>query len=75
LREPPAVVSALENPDWLRQFEGRTHRSGWGSDDLRELPPEAHSSGRAVADAIRSLLVLLAISERAPPSGPVKPHH
>jgi hypothetical protein len=74
LREPSALADMLQDPAWLAKFRGRTHDHGWESDDAGGLPAEVRISARAVGEGIRSLLILLAISERRHPHSTVKPH-
>lgn len=70
-REPPPVARALQDTNWLKVFRGRTDKQGWEANDLRDLPPEAHVSAEAIREGVRSLLILLATSERtkAPSTG------
>lgn len=71
LREPSAVASAIQDRAWLSRFHNRTHEAGWESEDLRYVPAEARFSAAAIREGIRSLLILLAASERsAAPSSP-----
>lgn len=63
LREPDAHARALADPAWLDRFRGRTHDRGWETDDVASLPEEARASGRAIREAVRSLLVLQAAAE------------
>src|SRR6185503_11475850 len=49
LREPEGVARALENPEWLRSFHGKTAGSGWDlGRDIPEVPPEARASAAAI---------------------------
>ncbi len=73
LREPATISAALQDGEWLKAFDGRTHEQGWESDDLRRLPPEARSSAHAIRDGVRSLTILFAAGERGG-AIPVKPH-
>ena len=75
LREPPAVADALQDASWLAKFKGRTSSHGWEKDDLLDLPPGARDSALVIREGIRSLLILLAVSEspRVPSTG--RPHH
>ena len=77
LREPEGVARALENPEWLRSFHGKTAGSGWDlGRDIPEVPPEARASATAIAEGTRSALILLAGATRSPSNAPVKaPHH
>lgn len=73
-REPEAIARALDNPDWLGRFTGRTRTRGWETDDTTSLPAEARASATAVRDGIRDLLILLEGSEHAPRSAGVTAH-
>lgn len=75
LREPESVAKWLQNPEWLGLFRGRLHNQGWGSDDVRGLPDEAHISAQAISEGIRSLLILLAASESTEAPSTRTPHH
>lgn len=78
LREPENIAQALQNPNWLRSFEGRRAESSWKlGEDIPGVPAEACASASAMIEGTRSLLILLATSEQAISStkpGP-KPHH
>lgn len=66
-REPPAVARFLDSAAWSARFQGRS-----GADcpspamAVREAPAEAYASATAVADGIRTLLVLDGHSGDAP---------
>jgi hypothetical protein len=75
LREPADIAGALQNPAWLEGFQGRTHARGWETDDALDLPPEARLSAQAIREGIRSLLILLAVSEDPSVPSTGKPHH
>jgi Na+-translocating ferredoxin:NAD+ oxidoreductase RnfG subunit len=61
LREPEPIASALENSAWQESFRGKEANSPWHLDQqTAELPVVAQGSARAVAEGVRSLLVLLA---------------
>lgn len=78
LREPEPIARVLQNPEWLRSFEGRSADSSWklGS-DIPEVPTEARASAQAIVEGTRSLLILLAASNQALPSSKpaTAPHH
>lgn len=59
-REPDAISAALQNAEWLSAFRGKLAESDWrlGS-GIPDVPPEARLSAQAVAEGVRSLLVLL----------------
>ncbi len=76
LREPPAVAEALSSAQWLGAFSGRTLGSGWDAKvDFPALAAPAEVSGAAVADAVRSLLVLLVEAEQTKAPKTNGPHH
>jgi len=57
-REPEAVAAALDEK-WLAGFRGRTASDPRPSDDdLASVPESARITARAIADGIRSLLIL-----------------
>lgn len=77
LREPESIARALQNPEWLRSFEGKRAGHAWklGS-DVPEVPAEARASAAAVVEGVRSLLVLLEASGEGRPAKPdAGPHH
>ena len=75
LREPDPIAAALQNPAWLRSFDGRRSDSSWKlGRDIPDVAPEARGSAEAVIDGVRSLLILLATSEEAVLPGPVAAH-
>lgn len=58
LREPPIVVKALTSPLWLRAFKGKTADDKWQvGRDVPAVPPAAEPSAKAVAGAVRVLLI------------------
>jgi hypothetical protein len=76
LREPEPIARALQNPDWLHSFNGK------GADaalqlgrDIPEVPPQARTSAQAVAEGVRSALILLDTAERTPPSQTAEAQH
>jgi hypothetical protein len=77
LREPDSIAAALQNPDWLRSFEGRNAGSSWKiGGDISEVPAAARASAEAIAEGTRSLLILLAeASLTNVPVPAVTPHH
>ena len=67
LREPKPVAEALANPVWLGAFGGKTAESApIIGKDLPELIREAQPSARSIIEGVRSLLVLMAVSEGRP---------
>lgn len=81
-REPTDVAVALSSSRWLGAFTGRS-ADDIGPDDawipgagLPELPSEAIESGQAVADGVRSLLVLYDVAQkRGLTDDDLQPHH
>jgi hypothetical protein len=64
-REPEAVAEALASPRWLQAFHGKGADSRLClGDDLPPVPAAAKASAAAVAEGVRSLLVLLRAAER-----------
>lgn len=67
LREPESIAQVLQEPAWLSAFAGKTAESRCRlGDDLPALPAEARLSGQALADGVRSLLVLLDTAKQQP---------
>jgi hypothetical protein len=59
LREPSTIAELLTAPDWLAAFQGRRAADGWKvGRDLPAVSAEAQASADAIADGVRSLLVL-----------------
>ncbi|HEY5914788.1 MAG TPA: hypothetical protein VJA21_29710 [Verrucomicrobiae bacterium] len=74
-REPETVTEALRSSDWSRWLEGKRADSSWECGDaLAALKPEAHETARAMVEGVRSSLVLLSVSERAPPPTVAQSH-
>jgi hypothetical protein len=72
-REPEPAGSALQSEEWLDRFRGRDARSGWSVGEDLPLPhPEAVASAEAVAEGVRSMLVLWETAMREPAP---KAHH
>jgi hypothetical protein len=66
LREPPAIAGALTAPGWLGAFRGKTASSAFRiGGDLPDVPPAARESARAVARAVRALLIEFESGEAA----------
>jgi len=76
LREPESITKALENPAWQHSFLGKSAESTWqtGEENL-EVPVEAQHSAQAVAEGVRSLVILLAAADHAGAGGLVAGHH
>ena len=76
LREPEAVAKILQDPAWVRSFEGKGADSPWHlGADIPEVPPEARFCAEAVVQGARSLLILLAATDEAGSLVPVAAHH
>jgi hypothetical protein len=59
-REPERIAAALTDPHWLASFRGKTADSSLRpGEDLLPVPEEARVSATAVAEGVRSLLILL----------------
>jgi hypothetical protein len=64
LREPEATAASLQNPQWLRAFNGKRADAGWEfGRDIPDVPPEARTSAKSIVEGVRSLLILLAASD------------
>ena len=75
LREPGSIADALQQPDWLAAFRGKTARSQWKlGDDIPDVSPPARLSAAAIVDGVRSLLILLDTAEQDG-AITVRPHH
>jgi hypothetical protein len=75
LREPETCAAALQNPDWLRSFDGQRAGSSWRlGTEIPEVPAEAHTSAEAIVDGVRSSLILLAAASQTR-SLTARPHH
>ena len=67
VREPPSITAALQKPEWLAAFAGKTAASHWRlGDDLPAVEAEAIPSAQAVVEGVRSLLILLSAAENSP---------
>jgi len=76
LREPELIADALQNTNWLRSFAGKQAGDPCrlGS-DIPELPSQARASATAIAQGVRSLLVLLAAADGAETPRLAATHH
>jgi hypothetical protein len=64
-REPEPVAAALIAPGWLASFQGKTADSQLQpGEDLPRVSSETRTSLTAVADGVRSLLILLRAAEQ-----------
>jgi len=72
-REPAVIAQAITSKQWLAGFVAKDVNSPMRlGHDLQDLVPEARTSAQAIADGIRSQLVLLSFAEqglRSPNSG------
>lgn len=77
LREPDSIAAALQNPEWLHSFEGKTADNPWKlGDDIPEVSAETRDSAGAIVEGARSLLILLAAASQSNAASPVlAPHH
>lgn len=75
LRETETSAAALENADWLRSFTGKRADSSWLiGKDFPDVLAETRISAEAIADGVRSSLILLA-AENESRRSPTSPHH
>jgi len=73
-REPLAVASAINKKQWLRYFEGKRAEFDMRvGQTIPPVPPGAHASAEAVAEGVRSALVLVEVGSRH--GIPEEPHH
>ena len=71
-RETPAAAKVLHSPEWLGQFEQRTARDcPAAAVALRSVPAAAQPSARAVAEGLRTLLIL---DDEAGAAAPARDH-
>jgi hypothetical protein len=75
LREPIFIATALQSDAWLEKFYGRTRTNNWSEEDLVNLPPECRISAASIREGIRSLLILLSVSEGPGVPATPRPHH
>lgn len=65
-REPEVVARAITNSGWLAAFNGKRASSEFRvGNDLPDVPNEARPSAQAIADAVRSQLILFSFAENA----------
>jgi len=65
-REPDSIAREITNTKWLAAFTGKNAKSPLRLDqDLPEVAVPARVSAQAIADGVRSQLVLLAVAEEA----------
>lgn len=64
-REPEAAADVITNPAWLGSFGGKTAQSPLRiGEDLPEVPSRARESAQAIADGVRSQLIVLSFAEK-----------
>lgn len=74
LREPEPIAAALQQPDWLATFRGKSAQDAYLADrDVPEVSGDARASARAIAEGVRSLLVLLGVASG--PDAVARSHH
>ena len=65
-REPASIAHEIAATNWLGAFTGKNAKSVLRlGQDLPEVAPPARASAQAIADGVRSQLVLLSVSEEA----------
>jgi hypothetical protein len=63
-REPEFVAQAITNSSWLAAFNGKSACSELRvGTDLPDVPNEARPSAQAIADLVRSQLILFSFAE------------
>ena len=76
LREPDSVSKALQDPQWLGAFLGKTAESAWRlGTDVPDVPAEAGPSADAIVQGTRTLMVLLAAAETPVAVSPTVARH
>jgi hypothetical protein len=75
-REPELIARALQDPDWLRSFNGKGPDTAWKlGGDILDVQPEARPSAQAVVEGVRSTLILLAAGAEAHSLPTADAHH
>lgn len=76
-REPAAIAAALTSPDWLGAFRGlRAADFAAAAPSLPAVSAPARSSADAIADGVRSLLILYQTAQAGgAASAPIHRHH
>ena len=75
-REPAAIAAALTSPDWLGAFRGlRAADFAAAAPSLPAVPAQARSSADAIADGVRSLLILYQTARNGGAGAPIHRHH
>jgi len=63
-REPDVIAQEITATNWLRAFFGKDARASFRvGEDVPEVAPIARASAQAIADGVRSQLVLLSVAE------------
>ena len=74
-REPDAVARAITNPAWLSSFAGKDSNSRFRlGEDLPEVPADARASAEAIAEGVRSQIVVLSFAGKIAGSRVADPH-
>jgi hypothetical protein len=75
-REPGPVAAALQSPEWLSAFVGKTAGSGWSKGQgTPSVPERAREPAGEILQAVRSALIVLEVAEaRSIPAAP-EAHH
>lgn len=74
LRDPAEVSTALQNPEWLHSFNGKTAASEF-SQEISAMPAAARISAQAVVDGVRSSLILFSARQATTNPQAASPHH
>lgn len=75
-REPEAVAAVLTSANWLNRFQGQSADDTWnGNSWIQGLPRQSQASAAAIAEGIRSQLILLAAAEQVGSSAAPVHHH
>ena len=76
LREPESIAAAIQNPEWLRAFEGKQANDSWKlGTDIPEVSSEAHDSATAIVEGVRSLLILMTATGQSNVTVPAAAQH
>ena len=74
-REPEAVAQIITNSSFLAAFAGKNSSSPLRpGEDLPDVPPQARASAQAVADGVRSQLIVLSFAELPLDASPISTH-
>ncbi len=76
LREPETTAKTLEDTNWLASFIGKRANDAWKiGEDVPTVAASVQPSAQAIADAVRSLLVLNVAAEHASTPSLADAHH